>query len=81
VGTRYLPRITVEAACLACHGPQDKRPAFVKQGDPNDDPMISKKVIFEAFTPSLCPIESKRILDSVPTFLHFFRGQPAGNLY
>lgn len=36
VGIRYFRRITVEAACLACHGPQDKRPAFVKQGYPND---------------------------------------------
>jgi hypothetical protein len=35
-GIRYFRRITVEAACLACHGPQDKRPAFVKQGYPND---------------------------------------------
>ena len=35
-GTRYFRRITVESACLACHGPKDKRPAFVQQGYPED---------------------------------------------
>lgn len=35
-GTRYFRRITVESACLACHGPKDQRPAFVKQGYPED---------------------------------------------
>ncbi|MDH3601876.1 MAG: DUF3365 domain-containing protein [Candidatus Tectomicrobia bacterium] len=35
-GTRYFRRITVESTCLACHGPKDKRPAFVKQGYPDD---------------------------------------------
>jgi hypothetical protein len=35
-GTRYLRRIRVEAACLACHGPEDQRPEFVKQRYPDD---------------------------------------------
>jgi hypothetical protein len=35
-GTRYLRRIRVEAACLACHGPVDRRPAFVAQRYPDD---------------------------------------------
>jgi hypothetical protein len=35
-GTRYLRRIRVEAACLACHGPKDRRPEFVKQHYPDD---------------------------------------------
>ena len=35
-GTRYFRRITVESACLACHGPKDKRPTFIKQGYPED---------------------------------------------
>jgi hypothetical protein len=35
-GTRYFRRITVESACLACHGAKDKRPAFVTQGYPED---------------------------------------------
>lgn len=35
-GTRYFRRITVESACLACHGPKDKRPAFVTQHYPED---------------------------------------------
>ena len=29
-GWRYLRRITVEPACLACHGEKDSRPEFVK---------------------------------------------------
>lgn len=29
-GWRYLRRIEVEPACLACHGAKDSRPAFVK---------------------------------------------------
>lgn len=35
-GTRYFRRITVESACLACHGAKDQRPAFVKQRYPED---------------------------------------------
>jgi len=35
-GVRYVRRITVENACLACHGARDARPGFVKQGYPND---------------------------------------------
>jgi hypothetical protein len=35
-GTRYFRRITVESACLACHGPKDKRLAFVQHGYPED---------------------------------------------
>ena len=35
-GTRYFRRITVESACLACHGAKDERPAFVKQRYPED---------------------------------------------
>lgn len=35
-GTRYFRRIDVEPACLACHGPKDSRPEFVKQGYPDD---------------------------------------------
>lgn len=35
-GTRYFRRITVESACLACHGARDQRPAFVKHGYPVD---------------------------------------------
>ena len=35
-GTRYFRRITVESACLACHGAKDQRPPFVKRGYPED---------------------------------------------
>lgn len=35
-GTRYFRRITVEPACLACHGKRDARPEFVKKNYPND---------------------------------------------
>lgn len=35
-GTRYFRRITVESACLACHGPKNKRPAFIQKGYPDD---------------------------------------------
>lgn len=35
-GVRYFRRITVEPACLACHGPKDGRPQFVKDGYPDD---------------------------------------------
>jgi hypothetical protein len=35
-GMRYLRRIRVDAACLACHGPKDRRPEFVKQRYPDD---------------------------------------------
>lgn len=35
-GWRYFRRITVEAACLACHGPKENRPEFVKQNYPED---------------------------------------------
>lgn len=35
-GWRYARRITVQHSCLACHGPKEKRPAFVKNGYPDD---------------------------------------------
>lgn len=35
-GWRYFRRITVQPSCLACHGPKDQRPEFVKQTYPND---------------------------------------------
>jgi hypothetical protein len=35
-GWRYFRRITVEKACLACHGQRDARPAFVKEKYPDD---------------------------------------------
>jgi hypothetical protein len=35
-GTRYLRRIRVEAACLTCHGPKDRRPEFVVRRYPDD---------------------------------------------
>lgn len=35
-GTRYFRRITVEPACLACHGRREARPAFVRQQYPGD---------------------------------------------
>lgn len=35
-GTRYFRRITVEPACLACHGARDQRPEFVKKNYPAD---------------------------------------------
>jgi hypothetical protein len=35
-GLRYFRRIRVETACLACHGPKDGRPEFVKQRYPDD---------------------------------------------
>lgn len=35
-GYRYFRRIVVEEACLACHGPKDDRPEFVKDGYPED---------------------------------------------
>lgn len=35
-GWRYFQRITVESSCLACHGPKEERPDFVKNGYPDD---------------------------------------------
>ena len=35
-GWRYARRITVQSSCLSCHGPKEKRPAFVKKGYPKD---------------------------------------------
>lgn len=35
-GWRYARRITVQSSCLACHGPKEKRPDFVKTGYPDD---------------------------------------------
>ena len=35
-GYRYFRRIVVEGSCLACHGPKDDRPQFVKDGYPED---------------------------------------------
>lgn len=35
-GVRYFRRIVVETACLACHGAKDDRPAFVRDGYPDD---------------------------------------------
>lgn len=35
-GWRYFHRITVEEACLACHGPEEERPDFVKANYPED---------------------------------------------
>jgi hypothetical protein len=35
-GVRYFRRITVEPACLACHGARAGRPQFVKDGYPDD---------------------------------------------
>ena len=35
-GWRYARRITVQSSCLTCHGPKEKRPAFVKNGYPDD---------------------------------------------
>ena len=35
-GVRYFRRITVERACLACHGAKEDRPTFVKEGYPED---------------------------------------------
>lgn len=36
LGRRYFRRITVEKSCLACHGPKEERPDFVKEGYPED---------------------------------------------
>lgn len=33
---RYMRPIFVEQACLACHGPKDKRPKFIVEKYPND---------------------------------------------
>ena len=35
-GWRYARRITVQHSCLACHGPKEQRPDFVKNGYPDD---------------------------------------------
>lgn len=35
-GKRYFRRITVEPACLACHGQRERRPEFVKEDYPRD---------------------------------------------
>ncbi len=35
-GFRYYRRIVVEASCLACHGAKEARPAFIKEGYPDD---------------------------------------------
>jgi hypothetical protein len=35
-GWRYARRIPVQSSCLACHGAKENRPAFVKNGYPDD---------------------------------------------
>lgn len=35
-GVRYFRRITVRRACLACHGAEDERPAFIREKYPED---------------------------------------------
>jgi hypothetical protein len=35
-GMRYFRRITVEKACLSCHGPKEARPEFIRTGYPQD---------------------------------------------
>lgn len=35
-GYRYFRRITVEPSCLACHGAEEDRPAFVAEEYPDD---------------------------------------------
>lgn len=35
-GWRYARRITVQSSCLACHGPKEQRPDFVKRNYPQD---------------------------------------------
>lgn len=35
-GWRYARRIPVQQSCTACHGPKEERPAFVKEGYPDD---------------------------------------------
>lgn len=35
-GWRFFAPIRVEASCLACHGEKDSRPAFIKEGYPED---------------------------------------------
>lgn len=35
-GWRYARRITVQSSCLACHGPKEQRPEFIKKGYPED---------------------------------------------
>lgn len=35
-GDRYFVRINVDQACLTCHGPKDKRPAFIVSKYPAD---------------------------------------------
>ncbi len=35
-GFRYFKRITVESACLNCHGEKEKRPDFIKNKYPED---------------------------------------------
>ena len=35
-GLAHARRITVQPSCLACHGPKDERPAFVKKDYPED---------------------------------------------
>lgn len=35
-GWRYARRITVQPSCMACHGPKEERPEFVKNGYPED---------------------------------------------
>jgi hypothetical protein len=35
-GLRYYQRITVEPACLVCHGKKEEQPDFVKNKYPND---------------------------------------------
>lgn len=35
-GWRYARRITVQSSCLACHGPKEQRPDFVKADYPED---------------------------------------------
>lgn len=42
-GIRYFRRITVEKACLACHGEKENRPEFIRKKYPEDQALGFKE--------------------------------------
>ncbi len=60
-GMRYLRRMTVEPACLACHGPKDARPEFVKSNYPEDRAFDFRpgelRGIYSVFVPAVRGVE------------------------
>ena len=63
-GTRYLRRITVESACLACHGAKEQRPDFVSRNYPADKAFGfaagDLRGVYSVFIPDSATTDSRR---------------------